>query len=245
MTEPCQNRLRIVQLVPGGQVRTVDHDDRQAHAPGRQNFRMRAGTTGILGHHERDVPGLHQRQVAFRAERSAVDHNVMIRKRWRRLWRIDQTQKVEVLRIGGESGQVHPPDGQHDPLSRPLQRCDRTGDIGHVDPGVAGSGRPGRAGQRSERHLGLIAGGDDVSAHLCREGMRRIDNMGNAFTAQIIHQPGDTAKATNPLRQRLPYGPFNAPGKGDRGSDARRAQQAAQGSGFGCATKDEQVRLHV
>lgn len=214
MTQPSHDLVDALRHVAFGQVRPVDHDDRQSeHARG---FEFRSGSlaAGVLGDDERDRVLSQQREIAIERKWTPRLHGCCVRQRQWLGGRVHETKQVVVLRTGRKRSEVLPADREKDALSIFGERCHGGGDIAHLTPVVAGYGRPCRALERDMQHAALGAGEDGVAAHLGREGMRGVDQVRDALALEIVDEPRDAAETTNPRRKGLQGTPSRAPGIG-------------------------------
>ncbi len=239
--QPVQNLVKPGCGAARGQGWTVDHDDGQAQLPRGDQLGAGPRATGILA----DDPGyamLHKkRRVALKCEGAAIDQNMVVGQRWRRLRRIDQTQKIVMLWLRGKTGQMHAPDGQQDTLARAAKGRNRSGDIGDMGPVIALFGGPCRAGEGDKRRARGGSGLHGMFAHLRCKRMGRVDQMGDGLFAQVARQPLWPAKATAADRNRLRSGARHAACVAEGRGQARLGQGLHQSRGLGRAAKDKDV----
>ncbi len=154
------------------------------------SFASRARAACILGDNPARCGGSRssRRSSAF-AERTARDDSFGVGQRQRHLRRIDQAQQVVMLRLGREGREGLPADGQEDPAGLFRQGGDGGGDIGDM----ASSRRPRRP-PTARAHSAISgipasrSGRDGVAAHLGGKGMGRVDDMGDPFGPQVVHE---------------------------------------------------------
>lgn len=244
MIDPVQNRSHIMGLVAAGQCGSIDHDYRDSKGTGGQQLGLRAGTTRVFGNGTGDAVTAHQRKITLGGKGAAIQHDLMIGKGQRPVGRINQAQQIEMLRVGREFSQMHPPDGQKDTLRRPVQRGNGTFDVGHVGPVVLCGCLPRRAGQRDQRCAGLRAGDNGVVAHLRGKGMRRVNHVGDAVIVDVPRQPFSAAKPARALRQRLADWSRNTARQRYGAGQPHAVHRVAQGCGLGRAAQDQGVDVH-
>jgi hypothetical protein len=87
--------------------------------------------------------------------------------------------------------------------------------------------------------LGYGGGFDRVAAHLAREGVGCVDQVGDTFSAQIAHQSLYPAKAANALGQGLAQGCFGASGVGENRINALIGKGFCQIRRLGRAAKQK------
>lgn len=220
MSEPPHDLIDATRHVALGQLRPVDHDDRQSQDARRCELGARSLAAGVLGDDERDRVLAQQRQIDFEREGPSSQHGLRIGQGQRLSRRIDQPQQVVVMRAGCKCGQALPADREKDAGWGWGQRSHGGGDVARMPPVIAGHGRPRRALERDVAHARLGTGQDGVAAHLRREGMRGVDQVSDAFGREISDESRDAAKASDPCLDRLRSGPGRAAGIGVHRRDA-------------------------
>ncbi len=244
MSDPVQNIRHFRHLPPLGQRRPVDHEDRQAKRPCRRDLGVGAAATGVLRNDEVDPFSLHKRAVPGFGEWPSIDNDAVIRERWWVLWRIDEAQKVEMPRVGGEVGQEHPTYRKQHATAGPAERSDRCGDVGDALPIVARNRRPWRTRQRQKRDACGIRGGHGMGAHRGCKGVRCVDQMRDPLGPQKCGQSFRPAEAAHPLRQRLAPGPLDPACERHHSVDTRIGHSARKRRGLGRASEDQEVWRH-
>ena len=241
MTQPGQHFLGAAGFCPCGNDRSVDHQNRHAQLSGGNQLGLGPLAARVLAHQQVDGVIPQQPHVALRAERSAIDHQTMVRQGWRLVGRIDKAQQVVMLWLGGKCLYMHPPQREHDPAGWPRQSGHGFVNIGNIAPAIARTRRPGRAGERDMPGAYQPGRCDRVGAHRCSEGMRGINQMRHPVLAQIIGQPLDSAKAADAHRHGLRVGGLRPAGVTQRCRDALGRQQTRQGAGFGGAAQKKDI----
>ena len=203
MTKPRQHVLDTLDARSVGQGGTFNHDHR--HAKLARSVDLGAGATapGIARHQEFNGARAHQLAVALKRERPARDDDFGIGQRQRTVGRVNKSQDIGVLRLGGEGREMLPADGEKDACAFFRQCRNRGVDIDDLDPMVARYANPRRALQRQEREVRRGAGLDCMPAHLGRERMRRVDYVRDAFLADEVRKSRHAAKAADPRRQLM------------------------------------------
>lgn len=245
MTQPCHHIGHTVSFGTIWNRRAINHYDRKAQFARCFNLGVSPCATSIFRHHQIDLMIPHQCQIILHCERPARHQNMVLGKRRQTAGRVDQTQQIEMLRIGRKVIQMHAPHSQHHARSRAIQRPDSPCDVTHMGPVVARLRRPRRTGQSDQRHI--LGGASDhrIATHLRRKRMRCIDHMGHAMLCQISAQALNATKATDTLGQWLAFGSLNPTCKTDRTINACRGHCRAQSGRLGGAPKDQEVHLHV
>ena len=203
MTEPRHDFRYRLDLPPLGQRRPADHDHRQFQFARRVDLGARAFAAGVAGDDPCDAPDAYQIQFAGERERPAREDQLGIRKRQWISCRVDEAERVGVLRLGCEWRDVLPADGEKNIGTRLRQRSHSRIDIIHVDPAIARLFGPRLAFQRKQRRCRCGAGGECIAADFGCEGMGRIDHMREFFPPDDVGKPVRTAEAANARRQRL------------------------------------------
>ena len=242
MREPRQYFLDAFDLWPIGQGGPRDHDHGQAKLARGVDLGVGAGPAGIARHQKFDASRTHQFAIALKRERSTRDDDFGIWQRQRPIGRTDKAQRIGVLRLSGERRDVLPADGEEHFCRRLGQRSERGGDVGDFDPGVAGRLRPRRALERDQRRSRLRARLDRVAAHLGSEGMRGVDRMRDALTANIVGKPAHAAEAADAGRQRLIGGRAGSAAIGIHGVDARACDFRGEQARIGGSAQNEGAR---
>ena len=199
MTQPHQHIFRAIAFGPVRNDGAINHQDRQAQIPRRDQLGLSALPASVLAHHQIDGVRLHQCAVACCGERPAIDDQGVMGQARRLVWRIDKAQQIMMLRLGSEGCHMHPAQRQHDAAGRACQRCHRTVDAGNAGPAVSGDRLPRPAGQRYMRHSGQTGRLHGMAAHRCGKGVGRVDHMGDGIAPQGLDQTFGAAEAAMPL----------------------------------------------
>ena len=96
-----------------------------------------------------------------------------------------------------------PPDREKHPSAVFWQSRHGGGDIGNLDPVVAGRSGPGCAFERNQLSSGCSTRRNRVAAHLGGEGMRCVNHMGDALATDVVGKATRAAKAADTRRQWL------------------------------------------
>lgn len=245
MIKPCHGGSNVMHFSARWQGGSVDHQHWQSKRTRCSQFCRSPGSASVFRHDQINPVRLHQRAVNVGREWAAINNHMRPRQGQRRFGRVHQPQQVEMLWLGRKSGQVLPPDRQHHAPRRACKGRDCARDIGHIVPIIARLCAPRRAAecQTGQRFGG--AGCDGIAAHLGGERMRGVNQMRDAFGAQICAQAFDPAKAAQALGQWLAQGALYAPGEREHTVDPGPCHSLAQGAGFGGATKDKKASAHV
>ena len=203
MRKPAQNFLHAFDLRPLGQFRPRDHHDGKPQLACGIDFGARPSAAGVARNDPFNASGAHHVQLASEREWSTRDDNVVVWKRRRAVRGIDKSQCIGVLRSGGKSRDVLPADSEEHARAFGRQGGNGRCDIGNLDPAIALHFGPWRSLERDQRRVRRRASGNRVAADLGGEGMRRIDHMGDFFTANVFGKPVRAAETAGAGRQWL------------------------------------------
>jgi len=233
-----QNLLNAVNAGSFGHKGPVNHNHRQTQLVRGVNRRPRPHATRILGDDVGDAVRLQQVKIALQRERAACNQGRDMGQ-GQSGGLINQPQKIMMLWPCGEIFQRLPTYSQEHPRWIIGQGRDSARHIGNVLPKVAFGRLPRRAFKGQQRGLGYGGGFDRVAAHLGREGVGCVDQVGDTFSAQIAHQSLYPAKAANALGQGLAQGCFGASGVGENRINALIRHGFRQIRGLGRAAKQK------
>ena len=243
MSQPFHHRINAAHQGAWRRLRAGDHDHRQAKRAGCIQLGPRTLAACVLGDDMRDAVGLHQADIVGQRERAAQDDSMRVRQR-KAIGRIDQAQKIVEVWPGRKPLQPLPSDGEEDARRSGWQGNHGGSKIANLGPAVALDCLPRRAFQRDQGQIECCAGRDGVAAHLAGEGVGGVNHRRDCVLAQIVRQPADTAKPSDPRRQGLLHGRLGASGVGIDGRDARICQAAREQAGLGCAAKQKDGGRH-
>lgn len=241
MIEPVQHIGHLMELLPGGQDRAVDHKDRNAQTARRRELGRGSISARVLADHKIDAMLAHQCGIALDRERPAGHDHGPVRQGQPTNRRVDQAQEVVMLRLGREFGQVHPAKGEEDPALFPRKRLNSLWNTRHHLPDIARTGLPGGTGQRHERYARLPRRGDGVPAHLSGERMCGINKMRDVVQAKVLRKASRSAEAAGPDRNRLRTRAFDPAGIAQDRTLAPFGERMGQGRRFRGAAKDQDV----
>src|SRR6266851_2397005 len=199
----------------------------------------RAGAAGVSRDNPCDVSYAHQLEIVLEGEGAARDDEFGVRQRQWALGRIDESQRIGVLRLGGKGRKMLPADRQEYAGARLRQGVDRGVDVFDLDPSVALNARPGRALQREQRDFRRRAGCGRVAAHLGGKRMGRIDDMRDSFGPDERDQAGHATKTAGAYRQQLSDGALRPPGVGIDGIDPGTHDRAGELVGVAGSAQNE------
>ena len=245
MSDPIDHFVDTVGFRARRQLRSVDHQDRQVQIAGGVKFRARAISARVFRHDQINAVMLQKCAIRVAIKRPARDQNVVVWKRRRNVGRIHKTQDIVMLRRDIEGGDFGSPDGKENAFPRGIKGLSGAVDVCRVGPEVIFAGQPGGTGQGDQRYLGISACHNGIAAHLSGKGMGGINQMRNFFFGKVGGKTIGAAIAANAGRDRLAVGACDAACIGKRRRHAKPCNTRGQGAGFGGATKDQEVRVHV
>ncbi len=202
MTEPLYDLVHAFHPQPVGQFRSQQHDNWKAEHSRGLDLGVRAISAGIAGDDPFDAARPHHLQFAVQRERSARHDDVGIKGQCA-FGRIDKPQGIGVLRPRPKGRDVLPADCEQHVRAGLRQRLDCGRDIRHLDPMIAGNLGPWRALKGDQRRFGCRASRNRVAAYFGCEGMRRVDDMGDFFSTNVVGKAGRSTEAADAGRQRL------------------------------------------
>ena len=143
-----------------------------------------------------------QLALGCKLERSALQDDLAARRQAIRVGGLDGTHEVEVLRRRLEGRHLLATDAQKHPRRRFAERRSRLRHITDTGPVVAGFLAPGRALQEQQRQSELPCGDGGIGRHARGEGMRRVHDGIDAFSAEPVGETLSAAEATDPMGDR-------------------------------------------
>lgn len=224
---------------PLGQLRPVDHEDRDTERPGRDDLRLGPGSARVLGDQQFRPVRAHQVQIILQPKRATCDDDLGVRQRKVPSRRIDQPGQEAVLREMREVGEMLTADRQEHPLAGTVQRRRGTRDVGNMGPVVLRCCRPRRPLESTKRHLGQGAGLQGIAADPGRKGMGRVDDLPDAVALQESRKPLGSSEPADMHGNRLSAGVGHASRIGQKRRPPRLGDGLCQPARFGGAAQDE------
>jgi len=214
MTKKGQYVVDAFRALSLGQCRPGDHDDGKAELTRGFDLGKRAGASRVAGDDPFDIPRTHQIEIAGEGEGAARNNDAGVGHRQRSIRSIGKSQSVGVLRPCGERREMPTANGEKYAGALFGKCCGRGRHVLDLDPAVVRRSLPRRALKCDQRGSRRCAGGDRVVAHLDRKRMRRIDNMRDLMSPDIVDQAAGAAEAADAGRQRLSRRRLGAAGVG-------------------------------
>ena len=202
MTEPLHHFGDAFHPQSVGQLRAREHDHGKTERPRGIDLGARTGSPGIAGDDPFDAARFYHLQFSAERERPPRHDDFGIERQCALGW-IYKPQRVGMLRPRAEGRDVLPPDGEKHPGTVFWQSRHRGGDIGNLDPVVAGRSGPGWAFERNQLSSGCSTRRNRVAAYLGGEGMRCVNHMGDGLATDVVGKAARAAKAADTGRQWL------------------------------------------
>ena len=200
MIQPRQRFLDGLDGGHRGQGRAAQQDDGQAERARRRDLAVGRSPTAILGNDEVDRVGGQQRPIVGLGERSTAGDVGCVWNRERRVDRFDAAHEIMVLRCLRESPDLAFAEREEDTAGRFAQRLYCRGDIGNLDPTIAGERHPWRSAQRKQRYARGCRRVGRVSRDDCGVRMGRIDKRVDAFGREILAKALGATESADPHR---------------------------------------------
>lgn len=186
-----------------GSLGTLDHDDPDAEASCRFDFRIGRIATAVLGDDHVDPMPLQQIQLVLQPERSPAVDVVHMRCRERRLDGIDAADPVVVMRRRIRLMRLLPAGRQEDAQGRGAKGGHGLRNAMHREPIIPFDRHPGRAAQRKGRHIAFSSGPGRIGGDAGSEGMGGVNHQIDGFVAKIAGKPLGTTETAAADRNGL------------------------------------------
>lgn len=243
MSQPVEDLVDALDLVPAFDRRAVDHEDRQLQRTRRVDLGSRSATPRVFRDDQSDPVLFEKGDVGVGVERAACDDDMVVGQgRWRGRW-IDQAEQVEMFGPFRETGNLLAAYGEEDAERVGFQACNRMFDIRHVDPDIAFLRSPRRSGQRDQRDADDAAGLDGIVAHGLGERVGGIDDMSEASLGEVFGQTVGSAKAADSRRDGDRTRSRSASRVGVHGLDAKFGHAPCQSERLAGAAEDKEGRV--
>lgn len=186
-----------------GQQRAAQEDDGQAERSRRRDLAVARTPAAVFGDDDIDRVCGEQRPIVGLAEWTAAGDIGDVRHRKRRINRLDAAHEIAVLRRSREDSDLGLAEREKHVARRFAERFHSRCGIGHLDPAIAGTRRPGRAPKREQGDGRGCRGGGCVGRDRRRIGMRHIDQRVDAFSSEISRKALGAAESADPYRRSL------------------------------------------
>lgn len=232
LVKPVHNRVGGTELQPFRQSGSIDHYDRKPQSARGVQFGDSAIPARIFAHHYVNAIVLKKRDVTRNIKRSACDGDRLMRQFQIRARLINEPQNVVMLGLRGKIFDMHAPQREHHSLGISRKRINRIGDALNAGPSVPLRFCPSWTCQCCQWDRKRVACVRRVGAHLSREWVRRVHNVGDCVVSQVSGQSVRATEATNACRQRLFFRSLHAAGVAEGRGNPRIGNRASQSARF-------------
>ena len=242
LIEPGNRFAHVGYPAASGVRRPADQQHRDAEGSRGGNLTVGRFASAVLRYHHLDGVLDQQRPLLFLAERPALLDVSRMRRRQRRLNRVDTANEVVMLRSRRKGRDLLPPQSEKYAARRRTQSTHGINGVGYLGPSISGNGTPGRPAQRNQRRIRLSSGAHCISRYRRRVGMSRIDQGVNSLVAQVLCEAGSPAESAAPyghgLRQRRDSAAGQRQGHGHVGARRKKLRQLPR---LGRASKNQDM----
>ena len=203
MIDPIERSFNSFDRRQAGCLGALDHDHLDVELPRSFNLRIGGIATAILGDDHLDAMPTQHLQLILQPERPPAVDVTDIRRRQRRLDRIDAADPIVVMRRGIGIMSLLPPGCQEHPQGYWAKRRDRLWNTLHGKPIIASDRRPGQSAQGKGRNAALSHGLCGIGGDAGRERMGCVDHQIDPFITQIADKTLRAAEATTAHRDWL------------------------------------------
>lgn len=240
--EPIHCTADAVPDLPAGQGGSVDQNDGNPQVSCGGQFRFRAGTARVLRDKVGDGIVPQQGAVSSNIKGASGNHGADVLQWQVQFRRINQAQKVVMLRFSGKGRNGLLTDCKKNAASGIRQGLDRMRHSRNQRPTVACFGLPRFSFKRQQGDVRLGAGRNCISAHLIGKRVSRVDDMRDSLFSQVFDQTLYTTEPAYARWQRL-NGPRScAPSIGKYGPELPLRNRCGKVRCFCSAAENQEVR---
>ena len=203
MIDPIERSVECFDRRQAGCLGALNHDHLDAELPRSFNLRVGRLTAAVLGDDHLDAIPAQRLQLILQPERPPAVDVADIRRRQRRIDRIDAADPIVMMGRGIGIVSLLPSGCQEHPQGCFAKRRNRLRHTMHGKPIIACDRRPGRSAQGKGRNAALSRCLYDIGGDTGRKRMGRIDHQIDRFIAQIAGKTLCAAEATAAHRDRL------------------------------------------
>ena len=225
--------------------RPAEHEYRDPKHPGGRNLAVSRLSPAVLGHHRVDAERFEQRPVLTLRERPACEDVVRMWHIERRLDGINAADEIMVLWRRSEWSHLLPPDRQKDPPGALAQRMGCRLRVGHIDPGIAVQGVPGRPAKHKNGRVGPRRGLHGICGNRFGIRVRGIDQEVDPLGAKILRKAVSPSETSPAHRDGLRSGRSRAAGKRNGGYELTVAERESELASLRSPSQNQNVRAHV
>jgi len=239
MTKKSQHVVNAFRSSSLGQSGAANHDDGKAELPRGFYLGERAAASRIAGDNPLDTARTYQIEIAGQCKGAARNNDAGLSQRQRFIGSIGQPQGVGVLRLCGERGEMLAANGEEYAGVLVGQSGGGSCHILNLDPVVGWRPSPRRPFECDQRGAGRGTGCDSIAPDLGCEGMRGIDEMGNALGSDVVGEPVRAAETADAGRQRLRCRGLSAASVGIDRVEPQARRRVCEPVGFAGSAQDE------
>ena len=203
MIDPIERSVECFDRRQAGCLGALNHDHLDAELPRSFNLRVGRLTAAVLGNDHLDAMPAQRSQFILQPERPPAVDVADIRRRQRRIDRIDAADPIMVMGRGIGIVSLLSSGCQEHPQGCFAKRRNRLRHTMHGKPIIACDRRPGRSAQGKGRNAALSRCLYGIGRDTGRKRMGRIDHQIDRFIAQIAGKTLCAAEAAATHRDRL------------------------------------------
>lgn len=224
--------------------RPLDQYDGQAENAGGNHLAIGRFAAGILADDHVDPVFVQKRDFRFHGEGAAGQQIVDMRRRHRRVDRVDAAHEIVVLRRGVESPGFLSTDSEEDASRCLAQRGHGLGHGRNARPAVALCLVPAKTFQPQQRNANFSACSPGIGGNLPGKGVGRVDHEIDGPFTEIGRKPRNAAETAGAHRHGLRCGIDRAAGQRQRNGKIQPAgKPACQIARIGGAAQYEDASL--
>jgi len=245
MIYPSKHISHRVSLHPFQNRGPFYHDYWQVKSARSGNFCIRTRATRILRYQKIYSVLLHQIKIIFSGKRTPRNDNMTAGKRWCNDRWINKSKQVKMLVVWHKILQLNSPNSKHDAARGSIQCANSALNVRNMSPIITRTSDPRRTRQSHQGHMRLCTGNHGVSTHLRSKGMGCVNYMRDICCLHKMNKPRNSAKSTNPLRQRLTLNTIYPASKANNAIVTNCCRSLGKNCSLSGTTKNKEVWLHV
>lgn len=224
----------------------VNQHDGNFQPLGRGELRRGAVAATVLCQQNLDTPRLHELKLILLRERPPREDILGVRKIQRRVWWIDCTNDVLMLRRTQQRRELLPANGDKYTSWHAAKSIDGGLRTGHFRPLIPDARGPGLSADCEHRDCRTRAGFEGILSDVRRERMGRDDEPAHPLRTQVVRQAVDTPETAIPGGYGLYDGNPSAPRQGDGDPELRKAgEPLTEQARLGRAPENQNVRSRI
>ena len=203
MIDPIERSVECFDRRQAGCLGALNHDYLDAELPRSFNLRVGRLTAAVLGNDHLDAMPAQRSQFILQPERPPAVDVADIRRRQRRIDRIDAADPIVMMGRGIGIVSLLPSGCQEHPQGCFAKRRNRLRHTMHGKPIIACDRRPGRSAQGKGRNAALSRCLYDIGGDTGRKRMGCVDHQIDPFITQIADKTLRAAEAATAHRDWL------------------------------------------